>query len=243
MSTAILKKTNSTRQPSRQSNEAGEFSIPADARTLAGFRKWILNASLPPGWQLSYVSGEIFIHMSPERIGTHNAVKSELNYVLVHLTRDTQLGHFFPDGVLVSNESADVSSEPDAIFVLNSSLKSGKVRLVPSADGKDFVEIEGSPDMVCEILSPSSVRKDKIRLIDNYYRAGISEYWLIDAIGDSIQFTVFRRAPTAFEPTPAQDGWVESTVFGRRFRLERHRDEFDTWAYRLHAEPLHAATP
>lgn len=237
MSTATLEPKSRVSVP-RKSVEDRAFSIPTEARSLSGFREWILNAALPKECHVSYVSGEIFIDMSPERIGTHNAVKSEINYALVHLTRNSDRGKYFPDGVLVSNEPADVSNEPDAIYVLSSSLDSGKARLVPSVDGEDFVEIEGTPDMVCEVLSPSSGRKDKVKLPDNYYRAGISEFWFVDALGDDLQFTIYRRGRESFEATPVQDGWIESHVFERRFRLERYRDKFGTWVYRLHVEPL-----
>ena len=242
MSTATLERVKAPISIPRKSVEDRAFSIPAEAHTLAGFREWILNAALPEECHVSYVSGEIFIDLSPERIGTHNAVKSEINYALVHLTRNSDRGKYFPDGVLVSNELAAVSNEPDAIYVLSSSLDSGKARLVPSADGKDFVEIEGTPDMVCEVLSPSSIRKDKVKLPDNYFRAGITEFWLVDALGNDLQFTIFHRARESFEASPVQDGWIESQVFERRFRLERYLDQFGTWVYRMHVEPLSPPT-
>ena len=38
----------------------------------------------------------------------------------------------------------------------------------------------GAPDMVIEILSPSSVRRDKVDKFNQYLRAGVSEYWIVD---------------------------------------------------------------
>ena len=37
----------------------------------------------------------------------------------------------------------------------------------------------GAPDLAIEILSPSSLRQDRIRKLNFYARAGVSEYWLV----------------------------------------------------------------
>ena len=39
-----------------------------------------------------------------------------------------------------------------------------------------YVEVEGSPDMVLEVISDSSVRKDDVLLRQGYWDAGIGEY-------------------------------------------------------------------
>ena len=218
------------------------ISIPSSTRTLAGFREWILNADLPRFCRVSYCSGEVFIDMSPERLGSHNAVKSELNYVLYKLVRTRKLGQYFSDGALVSNEFADVSNEPDAVFLSTTTLTSGKARLVPSADGKDIGEIEGIPDLVCEVVSPSSITKDTIKLRERYHRAGIAEYWLIDAMGDEIRFDILRHTLAGYEPAVPIEGWIDSTVFASRFRLERELDLFGLWQYTLHVASLDSAT-
>lgn len=40
--------------------------------------------------------------------------------------------------------------------------------------------VEGAPDMVVEILSPSTSRKDCILKLYKYYLAGVREYWMVD---------------------------------------------------------------
>jgi Uma2 family endonuclease len=216
------------------------FSIPPSARNLDGFREWIRTADLPPCFRVSYLAGEVFIEMSPERIGSHSAVKVEIMAVLYRLVQSADLGVFLPDGTLVSNRAADIANEPDALFIAAATLATGRARLVPAADGRDFVEVEGSPDMVLEVISPSSVGKDTVRLREGYHQAGIPEYWLIDARGDDLCFDLFRGTLDGYEPTPATDGWLPSAVFGRRFRLDRARNRFGLWTYALHVAPLDA---
>jgi Uma2 family endonuclease len=38
----------------------------------------------------------------------------------------------------------------------------------------------GSPDMIIEILSPSSTKRDKITKFNKYEKAGVKEYWLVE---------------------------------------------------------------
>src|SRR5687768_14203030 len=163
----------------RPVREEYAIRIPASARTLDGFREWIRTADLPPCCRVSYLGGEVYIDMSPERIGSHSAVKVEITAVLYRLVQGADLGVFLPDGTLVSNRAADIANEPDALFIGAATLATGRVRLVPAADGRDFVEVEGSPDMALEVISPSSVGMDTVRLRERYHAAGIREYWLI----------------------------------------------------------------
>jgi Uma2 family endonuclease len=79
--------------------------------------------------------------------------------------------------------------------------------------------------MVLEVVSASSVEKDKVILPDLYWRAGIPEYWVVDARADRLEFDLFRCESDGYAPTRKQAGWLKSRVFGRSFRLSRHVDD------------------
>jgi Uma2 family endonuclease len=61
-----------------------------------------------------------------------------------------------PDGMWITNDEADLSNEPDAVFASWDTLESGRAVL-----SSDELELIGSPDWVLEIVSKSSVRKDR----------------------------------------------------------------------------------
>ncbi len=43
------------------------------------------------------------------------------------------------------------------------------------------------PDWVCEVLSPSSLRRDRVVKADLYLRHGVPHYWLVDAQGHILE--------------------------------------------------------
>ena len=126
--------------------------------------------------------------------------------------------------MLLSNAEADLSGNPDGLFVSNASFRSEKVRLIEGAES-GFVEMEGSPDMVLEVVSDSSEIKDSELLRDLYWKAGIREYWLVDARGDQLQFDIFRRTSRGYSVTTKTAGWMKSAVFNQSVRLTRRTDE------------------
>ena len=87
-------------------------------------------------------------------------------------------------------------------------------------------ELEGTPDLVVEIISDSSVRKDRKLLREAYARAGIPEYWLIDARGAEVDFQILVHAEDDYAPAKRTGGWQVSPTFGKKFRLRRIIDEF-----------------
>jgi Uma2 family endonuclease len=75
--------------------------------------------------------------------------------------------------------------------------------------------------MVLEVVSRSSVQKDTRNLREDYWQAGVREYWLIDARTDPLPFDILRHTPKGYRATAKKDGWLRSVVFGKSFRLLR----------------------
>ncbi len=209
--------------------------IPADAaENLDGFRAWVTSEEFPEKWRASFLSGEIQLDMSPEETETHNKVKWEIGRALLTLTRVLKNGTYYGDGVLLTHRKAKLSTEPDGMFVSKEALRSGRIRRIARENRHgEYVELMGSPDMAVEVVSRSSWKKDTQDLLDLYYRAEIPEYWLIDALGEEIDFKMFRRGNREYVAVESQRGWLTSQVFGRNFKLVRARDGEGDWQYDL----------
>ncbi len=209
------------------------IEVPPSANSLAGFTTWTQSPEFPQQGRISFIDGRILIDMSPERAESHTKLKQVINRVIDTLVCDADLGEYYPDGITLRNESGNVSNEPDGLFVSWGALQSGKCR--PGADEQsgDHVDLVGTPDWVCEILSDSSVKKDKQDLREAYHRAGIPEYWLIDARGEDIDFQVLVWQPDGYVVNEEQAGWTFSPVFDRHFKLARERNRVGRWRYLL----------
>lgn len=221
--------------PSRSVIFKGKYRVPGSALHLAGFRRWAHSSKFPRRGKVSYISGEVHLDMSPEEIRSHNSVKGDVFAAIWNFCRSEGIGKPFADRALLINEPADLATEPDVMFCRWETIESGRVQLVEFNPGSGrFNEVHGSPDLVVEIISKSSVKKDKQTLRDAYFRAGIPEYWLIDARGDDLQFSVLRRESTDYVDAACDpDGFLPSSVLNRRVKLTRDIDRIGGWRYPL----------
>ena len=210
-----------------------QITIPDSAYTLDGFRDWAASNQFPDRGQVSFFDGEVLIDMSPEKIESHNKVKAEIDRVLGSLVKTHDMGNYHPDGLWLTNDDAGLSTEPDGTFVTWQTLESGEARVVLRDGDEDGIEMRGSPDWVMEIVSTSSVKKDTQILPGSYHRAGVREFWLIDARGEQVQFTIFHRHSDRYSPAISDKGWLTSELFGQQFRLVRQRDRVGGWQYTL----------
>jgi len=192
--------------------------IPATVLDIQSFRQWADTEAFPEKGNIWWLCGEVWADMSKEQVFTHVVLKGEIFRVLANLVKDQQLGLMLADGAFLANVTADIAGKPDAMFLSAAGLSAGRVRFVAGAE-RGYVEVEGAPDMVLEVVSDSSVGKDAETLLDAYWRAGIPEYWLVDARGDHLKFDIFRHAPEGYKRTSKRRGWTTSAVFDKSFRL------------------------
>jgi len=210
--------------------------IPADALSFEGFRRWIHTPEFPETGRIDYLAGDIEIDMSPEDLHTHGIVKVAITVALNAVVTEREIGEIFVDRTRVSSRFATLSVEPDVVAVLWDSLQAGRVRYIPAASQEPdrYVEIEGAPDVVVEVVSDSSVKKDTKRLPGLYARAGVPELWIADTRNRNVRFEicVLKDGQYVLAESDAE-GWVRSERLGVFFRLTRRKTRMETWSYRL----------
>ena len=204
--------------------------------SLGEFRAWAGSDRFPERGRIDYLAGRIEVDMSPEDIFSHGTLKTEIVRGLTQIVKATGIGYLLSDRTRVSSPTADLSAEPDVVFLSEQSLDDGLARLVPKTTGEPdrYVEVEGGPDLVVEIVSDRSVVKDTRRLPAAYYRAGVREFWLIDARGETLLFQIHRRGPDAFEAVELDaNGSQFSAVLSTSFQLHRQRNDRGRWTFDL----------
>jgi Uma2 family endonuclease len=214
------------------------LTIPADVFGLDGFLRWVHSPDFPEGRRASFLAGEVTVEMSPEELITHNYVKADLSRDLGLWVMRRQLGRVFADRALLTNDAVGLSTEPDMMICLWETLRKGRARLAEAVQGSGrFLQVCGSPDLVIEIISDTSVRKDTVVLPDLYLAAEVQEYWLIDARRKKIGFQLFTRGRRRFTAAkPDNAGYLRSGVLKGSFRLIRKKDPIGGSQYRLLAK-------
>jgi Uma2 family endonuclease len=198
----------------------GTLSIPNAVDNLESFREWVhTDTSIPEKLPVHFLNGEVWVDYSMEEFTSHNQIKAALYAMFGRVVLEEDRGTYLPDGMRYTSLTAKFSTEPDAMVVTHETMAAGVIEFSAGKSAK-ATELLGVPDLVVEIVSPSSVDKDFDWLMDAYFEAGIAEYWLIDALdADSIRFEIFKRGPQGFRAVRKSAGWTRSTVIALSFRM------------------------
>lgn len=211
-------------------------TVPTGIPGLRVFRRWVHSPRFPEKGRIDWLAGQVEVDMSPEDLTTHGTPKVAIARDLSNRIEGSDRGAVFSDSTRLTAKNADLSSEPDVVVVLFESLRAGRVRLVPRAGrpAGRYAEIEGAADLVVECVSDSSTLKDTEKLPRLYHRAGVREYWLVDARGARVAFTLFRRAARKYAVVrPDAGGFRKSAVLGVAVRLVRLPAREGVVRYRL----------
>ncbi len=73
--------------------------------------------------------------------------------------------------------------------------------IVCDPDKLEYDGVHGAPDLVVEVLSPSSVRKDYGKKMDAYEKAGVKEYWVINQDFKTIDVFILRDGKFVLDNT------------------------------------------
>lgn len=102
--------------------------VPLGLTGLTDFRRWAVSPDFPETGRIDFLAGTIEVDMSSEDIFCHGVLKAEVAAVLQRRIKDHTLGLLLIDSTRVVCEQADLSVEPDIVFVSHASLREGRVR-------------------------------------------------------------------------------------------------------------------
>lgn len=153
------------------------------------------------------LDGDLVVTPAPgER---HQSVSVLLASRLLLFATENRLGRVYsaPFDVVLSN--TDVV-QPDLLFVSNE-----RRHVITAAN------VQGAPDLVVEILSPSTAERDLTFKRSLYARHGVREYWIVDTEASTV--TVLRLREGEFETADtygAGDTLTSPTLRGFALRID-----------------------
>ena len=145
----------------------------------------------PDDGRYELLDGELV--MAPAPSLRHQRIDTRLSSLLHVFVTERGLGEVFcpPCDVLLS--ATDVV-QPDLIFVARE-----QRRILAAGDA-----VRGAPDLVVEILSPSTAARDRTLKRVLYARHGVREYWLVDPDAETVAVMVL-----------SNDGFKVEAVYGQ----------------------------
>ena len=114
-------------------------------------------------WEL--IDGALIMSPSPKRAHQRNQIK--LGSRMSFFAEESDLGEVYSDFDVVLSDTDTV--RPDLIFIAKDRLH------IVTEDN-----VQGAPDLVVEIRSPSTARYDWTTKRELYARHGVKEYWIVD---------------------------------------------------------------
>lgn len=123
-------------------------------------------ASMPDDGMRYEVLEGVLEAMSPSPTATHQSVSGELQFLFKQRCKSEYLIYVAPLDVILNKNNV---LQPDLLLVHRS-----RSHIVTERG------VEGTPDLVVEILSPSSRARDKVKKMKIYAIHGVPEYWVID---------------------------------------------------------------
>ncbi len=119
------------------------------------------------GKRYEIIKGELYMSNAPSSAHQFAVVQLTIHLGSFVLTNNLGMVLVAPYEVHLSNDTRPV--QPDILFI--------KTERQPQFGSKFFT---GAPDLIVEVISPSSVRLDRHKKFAAYEEAGVSEYWLVD---------------------------------------------------------------
>jgi Uma2 family endonuclease len=136
-------------------------------------------ASLPDdGSRYELVDGVLEM-MSPSASSKHQMISFRIQSKIAQSCDDDYFILNAPLDVILSPTEV---RQPDLVMIHHSRINIIKKR-----------GIEGAPDLVVEILSPSSIRRDKVGKLKSYADYAIPEYWIVDPTNVSLEQYVLKE--------------------------------------------------
>ncbi len=145
------------------------------------------------------IDGELVKKAAPSPL--HQRVSKNLEFAYQLFLREHPIGEVFhaPIDVVFEENNA---CQPDICFI-----STEREFIVDLNEG-----ILGAPDLIVEIISPGSIRRDRVDKKELYERFTVNEFWLIDPINRTVEIYSMKENAYVLHQFLETEGEATSTV-------------------------------
>ncbi|MGD9570027.1 MAG: Uma2 family endonuclease [Sedimentibacter sp.] len=149
---------------------------------------------------LEFIDGKIYLLSAPSVI--HQTVVTNLSTEFGVYFKGKKCRHFVaPFDVVLSYKDSTSKVQPDLTVICDKK-------------GLGEQSYNGVPDLVVEVLSPSTASIDFIKKMGIYMNAGIKEYWIVSPQNSTVQIFSLKENGVYSEPSMfSKDDIVKSIIF------------------------------
>ena len=151
------------------------------------------------GRRYEIIEGVLYVTNAPD--SDHQFTATEIarqlgNFVMAH-----KLGRVLtaPFEVHLSETTKPVL--PDVLFISSARWP-----------GRGIKQFKGAPDLVVEVLSPSTSRTDRVVKFSAYEQAGVAEYWIANPRSQSVEIYTLSGREYALAKEYIGEEVIESTI-------------------------------
>jgi Uma2 family endonuclease len=162
------------------------------------FDRWVEEKT-----RAEWVNGEV-IMMAPANL-EHDDVAWWLRSVVTHFVEFHDLGKVHGAEVMIRVPALNQKRLPDVLFVTKKRAGILKKTIV-----------DGPPDLIMEVVSPDSVERDWVEKLEDYERAGVKEYWIVDVPAKKMEAYLLKTGK--YRKVMEKEGKISSGVL-KRFYL------------------------
>ncbi len=129
--------------------------------------------------RIEIINGEAFLMAPPTRV--HQKISGEIFRQLANFLEGKKCEVYpAPFAVRLFEQTGDAPEDVDTMVEPD-------ITVVCDSNKLDKYGCKGAPDLVIEVLSPSTLRHDRLTKLNLYQRAGVREYWIVDPENRSVQ--------------------------------------------------------
>ncbi len=128
----------------------------------------LFEMELEEGYFYELLNGHIVKKQAPSP--QHQEAVANINWLINNFIREHDLGKAYTSPIDVFFDKYN-NTQPDILFIKKDR------QFIVTQHG-----IEGHPDLIVEVLSPSTYKNDRIEKMKLYCEFGVSEYWIVDPI-------------------------------------------------------------